>query len=307
MAAEQESNPFRPPVEDGRPGRSPAWAPPGGGTPAAPAAPGAPGGAAAEPGGHDGYGGYGGPPRPVPAPGWGYPPGVLPRPGPRNGFGTAALVCGVIAATLCWTFVMSVPALLLGAPALVFGLVGARRARRGEATNRTVALGGAWTGAGAMLVSVAVLAAVLLWAADYTEVESAVGADYHAVAGQRVAFEDGVTVTFEEPERSAGGRTVTVTVTVVNDGAQPASLTGAELSAYVDDVGLRPDEVRRQGPEPGTLPPGGSETVTYTLLPPPPGNGWLRVDYAPGGEYAFGAWGFVLISPPGPDYGSRDV
>ena len=54
----------------------------------------------------------------------------------RNGLGTAALVLGVISLPAA---IFIIPAVL----ALVFGIVGMRRAGRGEATNHGVALAGA--------------------------------------------------------------------------------------------------------------------------------------------------------------------
>ena len=84
-----------------------------------------------------------------------YPPPVYPPPGypqsaygspvgypgarPRNGLGTAALVCGIIAIPLDLTFYGGV---VLGILAIVFGGVGLGRAKRGEATNRGQAQAG---------------------------------------------------------------------------------------------------------------------------------------------------------------------
>src|SRR5665213_3215703 len=56
-----------------------------------------------------------------------------PATGVRNGLGTTALVLGVIAVVLSWTVVGGI---ILGVLAVVFGIVGRGRAKRGEATNR---------------------------------------------------------------------------------------------------------------------------------------------------------------------------
>jgi hypothetical protein len=77
------------------------------------------------------------PPYGAPLP-YGTPSG--PMTGHRNGMGVTALVLGIVGATcLFWTVI---------APALgvIFGLVGRRRAKRGEATNGGVALAGAILG-----------------------------------------------------------------------------------------------------------------------------------------------------------------
>lgn len=77
---------------------------------------------------------------PTPAGGWsGAPPAQ-----PRNGLGVAALVLGILAIVTCFTAVGGV---LLGVLAVIFGVVGVRRAGRGAATNRGVALAGTITGA----------------------------------------------------------------------------------------------------------------------------------------------------------------
>jgi membrane-bound ClpP family serine protease len=66
--------------------------------------------------------------------------------GPKNGLGIAALVCGIIG-----VLVGLIPLMFLGAGALailgiVFGIIGIRRAKRGEATNRGMAITGLVTG-----------------------------------------------------------------------------------------------------------------------------------------------------------------
>ncbi|MFE9403927.1 hypothetical protein ACFYNY_19360 [Streptomyces sp. NPDC006530] len=59
---------------------------------------------------------------------------------PQNGFGTAAMVLGIIACAgiFCW----GVGGIVLGALALIFGLLGKGRVGRGEANNRGQALAG---------------------------------------------------------------------------------------------------------------------------------------------------------------------
>jgi uncharacterized membrane protein len=76
--------------------------------------------------------------------------------------GTAALILGIIALLSCWTLLGGV---ILGALALIFGIIGRRRANRGEATNGGAALAGAILGGlglAAALVILAVAGAFLL-------------------------------------------------------------------------------------------------------------------------------------------------
>lgn len=73
----------------------------------------------------------------------------------RNGLGTVGLVLGVLALL---GSVGVLPGLLLGPAAVVLGLLGRARARRGEATNGTAAVAAAVTGGVGLLVSVGLVA-----------------------------------------------------------------------------------------------------------------------------------------------------
>jgi len=116
--------------------------------------------------GYPGYGGSG-------YPGYGYPgsagypgpPGVFgPSPGPywpphpvapNNGTGTTAMVIGIVAAV---GFCLWPLAIVLGVVAIVLGVIGSRRVRRGEATNEGQALTGIVCGVIGVLLGVAMLA-----------------------------------------------------------------------------------------------------------------------------------------------------
>ncbi|MEV7426309.1 MULTISPECIES: DUF4190 domain-containing protein [unclassified Streptomyces] len=82
---------------------------------------------------------------------YGY-PGADPYggPAPRNGLGIAALVVGLIGLVFFWTVVGGI---VLGLLAIVFGIIGFLRGRRGEATNGTMSLIGAIIGALALVAS----------------------------------------------------------------------------------------------------------------------------------------------------------
>jgi len=73
---------------------------------------------------------------------------------PKGGKGLAigALVTGVLALLLCWTVFGGI---LLGLVALVLGLIGASRAKKGRASGRGLAITGAVIGTVGLLISIA--------------------------------------------------------------------------------------------------------------------------------------------------------
>ncbi|MER5552687.1 DUF4190 domain-containing protein [Streptomyces sp. NPDC002793] len=124
------------------------------GYPAAPAAPSASYG-------YPGYPGYGGGQQP-----WG--------PAPANGLGTAAMVLGIIAVA---GFCMWGLGVILGILALIFGIIGRGRAKRGEATNGGMALAGIILGSISIFIS-AVFLGFLIWAVANDESGSGSEYDY---------------------------------------------------------------------------------------------------------------------------------
>ncbi|MHA5051708.1 DUF4190 domain-containing protein [Streptomyces sp. SD15] len=94
--------------------------------------------------GHPGLPGY-----PGGVPGHGWPAMPLP---PSNGVGTAALVLGIVAAAM---FCLWPLAIVAGILAVIFGVIGRRKARRGEATNPGHALAGIICGAVGIVLGVA--------------------------------------------------------------------------------------------------------------------------------------------------------
>ncbi|MCP9944420.1 DUF4190 domain-containing protein [Streptomyces somaliensis] len=182
--------------------RNDPWAPPGSRPPQLPGT--GPGGGSAQSGRHDqptvtsmpaaGYGvpgdrlppppvAPGGPAQPAPGP-YGYPapppaggygyPGSYPGPhhgtyggvgawgpGPANGLGVASMVIGIISLVTCFLYGLGV---VLGILALVFGVIGRKRAQRGEADNGAMATAGIVTGTIGIVLGVLVLGAII-WAA----------------------------------------------------------------------------------------------------------------------------------------------
>lgn len=100
-----------------------------------------------EPGGQQYQPGYAAPGAP-----YGAPPAQ-----PRNGFGVAALVLGIVAIVLFWIPFVDILGIILGILAIVFGVVGIARVRTGQATNRGMAIAGIVTGAIGVVLSAAML------------------------------------------------------------------------------------------------------------------------------------------------------
>lgn len=101
-------------------------------------------------GGHPGYPGDTGYPGHGAYPGQGAYPGYVGYPpyAPKsNGFGVTALVLGIIAVVSCYL------GLLFGVPAVIFGVLGRAKAKRGEADNDGMALAGIITGAIGIVIS----------------------------------------------------------------------------------------------------------------------------------------------------------
>jgi hypothetical protein len=112
--------------------------------------------------------------QPSPNPG-GYPPpppyyGYRPTPmAPKNGLGIASLVLAVIALVSVATVFTPI---VLGAVAVVIGVLGRGRVKRGAANNGGVAIGGIVLGALAIIVGLAFIA---IWTAVWKDVG---GGDY---------------------------------------------------------------------------------------------------------------------------------
>ncbi|MDX3378503.1 DUF4190 domain-containing protein [Streptomyces sp. ME02-6991-2A] len=77
-----------------------------------------------------------------------------PEPARSNGFAVTALVLGLLACLFFWTVAGG---LLLGLLALVFGILGALRARQGRAPRKGMAIAGAVLGALGLIGSAIVL------------------------------------------------------------------------------------------------------------------------------------------------------
>jgi amino acid transporter len=124
----------------------------------------------------------------------GYPPppqqpyygGYQPPPtGPKNGLGIAALVIAILGLVFCWTVIGGV---VLGVVAVIIGILGRGRAKRGQATNGGVAIAGVVLGVLAVILS---LVFIPIWmgvfsevgGTDYLDCVASAGSDPKAVEG----------------------------------------------------------------------------------------------------------------------------
>lgn len=108
-----------------------------------------------------GYGDSGSGSMPPPPPGYqggtGYPGQGAPLGPPKNGFGVAALVLGILAIVLSWS---AVGGIVFGVLAIIFAILGMRRAGRGEATNKGMSISGLVTGIIGLIIGIIVAVAL---------------------------------------------------------------------------------------------------------------------------------------------------
>lgn len=102
---------------------------------------------------YGGYPGYGG------QPAWGA--------GPANGMGTASMVLGILA--VCLFCIYGIPSLVLGTLALIFGIIGRKRAARGEADNAGQALAGLILGSVGIAIGVIIIGGLIWLFATHAE------------------------------------------------------------------------------------------------------------------------------------------
>ncbi|MER5180128.1 DUF4190 domain-containing protein [Streptomyces sp. NPDC002896] len=97
-----------------------------------------------------GYSGYG-------YPGYGW-PGMPVQ--PRNGMGIAAMVLGIL--SVCLFCLYGVVSIVLGILAIIFGVLGRKLVRRGEATNSGMAITGIITGIVGIVLGIVVVG-LMIW------------------------------------------------------------------------------------------------------------------------------------------------
>ncbi|MFD8555503.1 DUF4190 domain-containing protein [Streptomyces fradiae] len=147
-----------------------------------------------------------------------YPAPPAPPAQPRNGLGTAALVLGIIGTVVALIPLLFWLGAILGVIALILGAVGMGRAKRGDATNRGVAIAGTVLGVVALIVGV-VMGVLTVIAVDKTVDEinkelsstapkGTTGGDKGKGAAGDAGTADGGTDGAAVPEVLAGGETI---------------------------------------------------------------------------------------------------
>ncbi|MYW04427.1 DUF4190 domain-containing protein [Streptomyces sp. SID3343] len=203
----------------------------------------------------------------------------------RNGMGTSALVLGIIGAVSGVVPLMFWLAGILGLLALIFGLVGRSRAKRGEATNKGKATAGAILGLVSLILSV--VGAVLLFKAAEdvvdkvdkvlnedgvalskgspgTEAGKPLGADRPLPFNNGLSFTASPAKPYTDPDKP--GKAVVFDVTVVNNGTKDVDLALANLDAVAgggEKIYASADGI--DGRFEGTLAPGKSVTKKFAF------------------------------------------
>ena len=72
----------------------------------------------------------------------------------RNGLGIAALCCGLVGMLIGLVPILFLASGTLGILAIVFAIIGMRRAQHGEASNRSMAIVGLGAGVGASILAI---------------------------------------------------------------------------------------------------------------------------------------------------------
>ncbi|MGW4159381.1 DUF4190 domain-containing protein [Streptomyces sp. NPDC004788] len=238
----------------------------------------------------------------------------------RNGLGTAALILGIIGTLSGLIPLFFWLAGVLGLIALILGLVGKGRVKRGEADNKGVALTGAILGLAGLVLSV--VGAVITFTAvndavneiDKTlkDLPSATAPAVQNPGGKPLAagdtseYDDKLRVTVSEPKaytpgefaagHTKGNKAWQVTVTIENGGKKSFDSTLTSLSGRTGTNGATAEEITDDkvgGGFTGSVLPGKKATATFAFDTPAAAEN-LMVEVAPGGDYAGVQWDLKL-------------
>jgi hypothetical protein len=236
----------------------------------------------------------------------------------RNGLGIAALILGIIGALSGLIPILFWLGGILGVIGLILGFVGRGRAKRGEATNGTMALWGIITSAVALVLSIVGLVIVIGAFEELEEDLSDIGttaavtpdasappaadeeaeepaSDVAQIGSAGVTYEDGLQVAVPSIERfeptefaaghTAGNVALMVTVTVTNGTAAPADMTLTTVNLASGESGRIAEQIYDDnvglGFE-GQVPPERSATATFGFSVAPDDLGAVDVTVSPG-------------------------
>ncbi|MFJ3903350.1 DUF4190 domain-containing protein [Streptomyces sp. NPDC090025] len=233
----------------------------------------------------------------------------------RNGLGTAALILGIIGTLSGLIPLFFWLAGILGLIALILGLVGRGRVKRGEANNKGVALTGAILGLAALILSV--VGAVITFTAvsdavdeiDKTLKDAAPKTPGgQAAKGKALAaddtsvYDDDLKVTVSAPKpftpgefaigHTKGSKAYQVTVTIENGGKRAFDSTLATASARAGKSGTKAETITDDkvgGGFTGSVLPGKKATAVYAFDAPADAKD-LTVEVSPGFDYDAVQW-----------------
>ncbi|HET6562351.1 MAG TPA: DUF4190 domain-containing protein [Marmoricola sp.] len=132
----------------------------------------------------------------------GQPGGYYEQPQKRgSGMAIAALILGVLALLTCWTVLGGI---LFGLVAIILGFVASRRAKRGEAGGRAMAIIGIVTGLLGLIISVVIVVAIgAFWNSDsvqdYRNCLEQAGSDQAALSACEEDFSDDIRNQVDNP------------------------------------------------------------------------------------------------------------
>ncbi|MCX4823640.1 DUF4352 domain-containing protein [Streptomyces sp. NBC_01142] len=257
------------------------------------------------------------------------PQAPAPRPA-RNGLGTAALVLGIIGTVSGFIPFLFWLAGILGLIALILGLSGRGRVKRGEAANKGVTTIGAVLGLVALILSV--VGAVLTFKAvdeAVDEINKATkgstatkepagtkdkGGDSSGkddknkglAAGDSAAYDDKLKVTVSAPKaytpdeyaagHTKGNKAYQVTVVVQNDGKEKFDATLLSADARAGEDGVPAEQIfdgKVGSGFTGTILPGKKSTVQLAFDAPADAR-TLTVEVSPGFAYDASVWELKL-------------
>lgn len=262
-----------------------------------------------------------------------FPQAPVPAAQARNGLGTAALILGIIGALSGIVPFFFWLAGILGIIALIMGLAGRGRAKRGGATNKGVAMTGAILGLVSLILSV--VGAVILFKAASDVVEELdkaasgssaskepggssetggsakgdgdKGKDSDTLAaGDSAVYDDKLTVTVSAPEpyspgeyavgHTKGNKAYKVTVVINNAGKEKFDAALVTAEARAGKEGVKAEEIIDDKVGElftGTIMPGKKATVVYAFDTPADAKN-LVVEISPDFSHDASQWDLKL-------------
>ena len=240
----------------------------------------------------------------------------------RNGLGTAALILGIIGTLSGLIPLFFWLAGILGLIALVLGLVGKGRVKRGEANNKGVTLTGAILGLAALILSV--VGAVITFTAVSEAVDELDKIDNSLkdsapkdpggkaaqgkalAAGDTIEYEDGLKVTVSAPKaftpdefavgHTEGNKAYQVTVTIENSGKKAWDSAGTMPKARTGKDGAEAEQIlgdKLGVVFDGSVLPGKKATQTFGFDTPAAAKS-LTVEVEPGMDHDATQWDLKL-------------